>query len=145
MGTPSRKQLQEWAANYVTLWNAGDREGWVKNWRSVAPGDFRMLDPVGTPEKSGFEDCALKPFDLFQPRVKFNVVDGTLFICGNEVAWLLENHITVDGRTFAGLSIETYRFEPDGSVVIRTYYRVPARADDELGEMFDTYLPEGES
>jgi hypothetical protein len=41
-----------------------------------------------------------------------------------------------------GLSIETYRFEPDGSVVIRTYYRVPDRTDDELGEMFKTYLPE---
>ena len=142
MGTPSRKQLQEWAANYVALWNAGDREGWAKNWRSVAPGDFRMLDPVGTPEKRGFEDCALKSFDLFQPRVKFMIVDGTLFICGNEVAWLLENHITADGRTFVGLSIETYRFEPDGSVLIRTYYRVPARTDDEFGEMFKTYLPE---
>jgi hypothetical protein len=145
MGTPSRKQLQEWAANYVALWNAGDREGWVKNWRSVAPGDFRMLDPVGTPEKRGFEECALKPWDLFQPRVKFTIADGALFICDNEVAWLLENHITADGRTFVGLSIETYRFEPDGSVLIRTYYRVPARTDDDLGEMFKTYLPGGGS
>ena len=40
-------------------------------------------------------------------------------------------------------AIETYRFEPDGSVVIRTYYRVPARTDDELGEMFQEYLPQG--
>jgi hypothetical protein len=142
VGTPSRKQLQQWATNYVSLWNAGDRDGWAKNWRSVAPGDFRMLDPVGTPEKHGFEDCALKSFDLFQPRVRFKIADGTLFICGNEVAWLLENHITADARTFVGLSIETYRFEPDGSVVIRTYYQVPARTDDELGEMFKTYLPE---
>ena len=145
MGTPSRKQLQEWAANYVALWNAGDREGWERNWRSVAPGDFRMLDPVGAPEKRGFGNCALKSFDLFQPRVRFKVVEGTLFICDNEVAWLLENHIEADGRTTVGLSIETYRFEPDGSVVIRTYYRVPARTDDELGEMFKTYLPEDES
>ena len=142
MGTPSRKQLQQWATNYVSRWNAGDRDGWAKNWRSVAPGDFRMLDPVGTPEKRGFEDCALKSFDLFQPRVRFKIAEGTLFICGNEVAWLLENHITADARTFVGLSIETYRFEPDGSVVIRTYYQVPARTDDELGEMFKTYLPE---
>ena len=142
MGTPSRKQLQQWATNYVSLWNAGDRDGWAKNWRSVAPGDFRMLDPVGTPEKHGFEDCALKSFDLFQPRVRFKIAEGTLFICENEVAWLLENHITVDDRTFVGLSIETYRFEPDGSVLIRTYYRVPDRTDDELGEMFQTYLPE---
>ena len=41
-----------------------------------------------------------------------------------------------------GLSIETYRFEPDGSVVIRTYYKVPEPTDDELGNMFKEYLPE---
>ena len=60
-----------------------------------------------------------------------------------KVAWLLENHITHDGKKTVGFSIETYRFEPDGSVVIRTYYRVPARTDDELGEMFKQYLPQG--
>jgi hypothetical protein len=142
MPTPTREQLQQWADNYVALWNAGDKEAWVKNWKRVAPGDFRMLDPVGTPEKQGFEQCAAKPFDLFQPRIRFKMVEGTMFICGNEVAWLLENHMTGDGQTVVNLSIETYRFEPDGSVVIRTYYRVPERTDDEIGKMFQEYLPE---
>ncbi len=142
MATPSRKELQQWAENYVALWNAGDKEAWERNWKAVAPGEFRMLDPVGTPEKRGFEECASKSFDLFQPNVRFKIAEGALFICDNEVAWLLENHITADGSTTVGLSIETYRFEPDGSVVIRTYYRVPARTDDELGEMFKEYLPE---
>jgi hypothetical protein len=142
MASPTRQQLQDWAKNYVALWNAGDREGWARNWRSVAPGDFSMLDPVGTPEKRGFQHCALDSWDLFQKRVKFRIVDGTLFICGNEVAWTLENSITADGKTHAALSIETYRFEPDGSVVIRTYYKVPERTKDELGQMFQTYLPE---
>jgi len=142
MASPTRQQLQDWAKNYVALWNAGDREGWARNWRSVAPGDFRMLDPVGTPEKRGFELCALKSWDLFQARVKFRILDGTLLICANEVAWVLENTITADGKTTAALSIETYRFEPDGSVVIRTYYKVPERTKDELGQMFQNYLPE---
>ena len=142
MASPTRQQLQDWAKNYVALWNAGDREGWARNWRSVAPGDFSMLDPVGTPEKRGFEHCALDSWDLFQKRVKFKIVDGTLFICGNEVAWTLENSITADDQTHSALSIETYRFEPDGSVVIRTYYKVPERTKDELGQMFQTYLPE---
>jgi hypothetical protein len=48
----------------------------------------------------------------------------------------------VDGRSFVGHSIETYRFEPNGDVVIRTYYRVPRRTPDELGRMFQAYLPE---
>lgn len=141
MPTPGREQLQTWARNYVALWNAGDKEAWVKNWRSVGPGDFRMLDPVGTPEKRGFEMCCAKSFDLFQPKIRFHVPAETLFICDNEVAWVMENHLTVDGNTQVLRSIETYRFEPDGSVVIRTYYDVPPPTKTELGQLFDTYLP----
>lgn len=32
----------------------------------------------------------------------------------------------------------------DGIVVIRTYYRVPAQTDDEIGRMFKEYLPGGQ-
>ena len=142
MSVPGKKQLLKWAENYVSLWNAGDKKAWEENWRSVAPGDFRMLDPVGTPEKFGFEHCCLDSFDLFQPNVRFNIQPGTLFVCDNEVAWLLENHITSAGTTSIAYSIETYRFEEDGSVVIRTYYRIPAPSDDELGDMFKVYLPD---
>jgi hypothetical protein len=38
------------------------------------------------------------------------------------------------------LSVETYRFEPDGSVVIRTYYDPPQQGAP-LGDLFETYLP----
>lgn len=141
MRTPTKQQLLDWARDYVALWNAGDKQGWIDNWRRVAPGDFRMLDPVGTPEKHGFEECCVESFDLFQQKVKFRIADGSLFVCGNEVAWLLENRIEGDGGERVGLSIETYRFEPDGSVVIRTYYRVPTHDDADLGEHFQTYLP----
>ncbi|HVH18184.1 MAG TPA: hypothetical protein VNF72_07785 [Myxococcota bacterium] len=140
MPTPTREQLITWSEKYVALWNAGDKAAWIRNWKSVAPGDFRMLDPVGTPEKRGFEECAAKPFDLFQPTVKFQIAKGSLFVCGNEVAWLMENHATVDGKHNVHVSIETYRFEPDGSVVIRTYYDPPSQGAP-LGDLFETYLP----
>jgi hypothetical protein len=45
------------------------------------------------------------------------------------------------GEERVGLSIETYRFEPDGSVTIRTFYRVPSHDDDVLGAHFQQYLP----
>ena len=144
MPKPSTKELKSWAENYITLWNAGDKNGWAENWKSLVSGDFRMLDPVGTPEKRGFQECALDSFDLFQPHVRFKIAEGTLFICDNEVAWLLENHIKTAEKEIIGLSIETYRFEEDGSVTIRTYYRVPERTDDTLGDMFKVYLPENE-
>jgi hypothetical protein len=142
MAKPTRQELKEWADNYIALWNAGDKEAWAENWRRMAPGDFRMLDPVGTPEKRGFEECALDAFDLFQPNVHFKIAEGTLFICDNEVAWLLENHIETEKGKIVGLSIETYRFEEDGSVTIRTYYRIPAHSHDILGDMYKVYLPE---
>lgn len=142
MPTPSHAELKNWADNYVALWNAGDKEAWIANWKKVAPGDFRMLDPVGTPEKVGFDHCCGDSFELFQARVKFKIQKGTLNICGNEVAWLLENHITTDGETTVHYSIETYAFGDDGSCNIRTYYRVPPRTTDELGQMFQEYLPE---
>ena len=144
MGIPNEAELRHWAAEYVALWNAGDKQAWIENWKKVAPGDFRMLDPVGTPEKFGFEECALNAYDLFQPIVRFKIADGGLFVCANEVAWFLENHITTDGKSFVGRSIETYRFEADGSVVIRTYYTVPERTPDELGETFGIYLPDND-
>jgi hypothetical protein len=142
MPTPTRQQLLDWAARYVALWNAGDKTAWAANWRAVAPGEFRMLDPVGTPEKRGFEVCALSAFDLFQPHVRFRVIPGTQHVCGNEVAWLLENSFPNEPSRPPHLSIETYRFEPNGDVMIRTYYEVPAHEDGSVGELFKTYLPE---
>ena len=80
MPLPSREQLLEWAERYVALWNAGDKDGWIRNWKRVAPGEIRMLDPVGTPEKRGFEHCCAGPFDLFQKTVRFRVREGSLFL-----------------------------------------------------------------
>ena len=141
MSIPTRAELNDWASNYVELWNAGDRARLAANWRKVAPGNFTMNDPVGTPQKTGFEHCALDSFDLFQPTLRFRISDGSLFICGNEVAWLMENHFEQDGVPTTLRSIETYRFEPDGSVVIRTYYDVPQQSEGQIGELFKTYLP----
>jgi len=143
MPTPTFEQLKRWADQYVALWNAGDKPGWIDNYKQVAPGEVRMLDPVGTPEKRGFEHCCADSWDLFQKDVRFRIQPGTLFICGNEVAWLLENHFTgPDGEAKIGYSIENYRFGDDGSLEIRTFYRVPAHSDPALGGLFQQYLPE---
>ena len=143
MPIPSRAELLQFAKAYVDTWNAGDREAWVRNWQAVTNGQgFRMLDPVGTPEKTGFKECCEDSWDLFQARVKFKHHNDIVLVNGNELAWVLENHITTDGHTHMGISIETFRFEEDGSVMIRTWYKVPQKNESELGEMFQTYLPE---
>ena len=142
MPPPSFAELKTWAENYLTLWNEGDKEAWIANWRKVGPGEFRMLDPVGTPEKVGFQHCCVDSWDLFQASVKFRFAPGSLLICANEVAWLLENRFTSGGREQVGYSIETYRFEANGDVNIRTYYKVPQHSEAEMGELFQTYLPD---
>ncbi|MCH2171786.1 hypothetical protein MK489_13465 [Myxococcota bacterium] len=141
MAVPTHEQLKQWAQGYVEHWNSGDKEAWRQNWLSVAPGDFTMWDPVGTPSKHGFEHCALDSYDLFQPAVRFHVPPETCFFNGNEVAWVMQNLFERDGETQRHNSIETYQFGDDGSVVIRTYYVVPSHDDAALGEIFQTYLP----
>jgi hypothetical protein len=142
MPYPDKKTLLNWAQQYPELWNAGDKAAWVDNWRTVATGEFRMLDPVGTPEKLGFKHCCEDSWDLFQPRVTFKIQPGTLFVCANEVAWCLENHFDGPDGKQRQYSLETYCFGDDGSVAIRTYYRVPNHGNENLGDIFQTYLPE---
>jgi hypothetical protein len=138
---PDKKALLQWAHNYVKYWNAGDLDAWVANWKTVSTGEHRMLDPVGTPEKVGFQQCCLDAWALFQPRVRFNIPEGQLFVCDNEVAWLLENHFDGPDGPQLQCSIETYRFEDDGSVIVRTYYRVPSHDNAAIGDIFQRYLP----
>ncbi len=141
MAEPTGEQLEKWALLYVRLWNEGDREGWGQNWRDVAPGDFTMWDPVGTPPKHGFEHCALDSYDLFQPHVTFHTPKETLFFNRGHVAWVMQNQFERDGVRTSVNSIETFSFAADGSVVIRTHYPVPSHDDEALGDLFKVYLP----
>lgn len=142
MPTPSKAALLQWAKNYPLLWNAGDKQAWVDSYKTVATGEVRMLDPVGTPEKVGFEHCCEDSWDLFQPRVRFKIQDGTLFVCDNEVAWCLENHFEGPDGPQVQYSIETYQFADNGDLFIKTYYRVPSHDNDSIGDIFQEYLPE---
>ena len=40
MPIPSRAELLQWARAYVDTWNAGDRQGWIDNWRRLL--DFTL-------------------------------------------------------------------------------------------------------
>jgi len=76
MAIPSQAELRNWVENYIALWNAHDKDAWLANWRKVAPGDVFMLDPVGTPEKRGGEECWSESWELFNERVRFKIAPG---------------------------------------------------------------------
>lgn len=144
MPTPSLEQLVAFRDEYVDSWNAGDKERFAANWRRFLRDDdaFEMYDPVGTPVKRGLVECALDPLDLWQPVVRFNVPKETFFVCGNEIAWVMENiYDDGAGTEVRSASIENYRFAADGSVQIRTWYVVPDGGP--LADQIDTYLPDG--
>ena len=141
MAAPTREDLLAWARGYVEHWNSGDKEAWVANWKRVAPGEVKMLDPVGTPPKFGFDGCCGDPYELFQPATEFYVDPETLFVCGSEVAWVMTNIFTKDGETHRMRSIEVYCFDAAGNVEIRTHYDVPDAAHPVSGELFSEYLP----
>ena len=142
MAHPTREAMEDFASEYVRLWNEGDKEAWLANWRRIAPGDFTMWDPVGTPPKHGIDACAADAWDLFQKTVRFHTPKETLFINGNELAWVMHNQFEKNGRRVTGHSIETFAFGEDGSVTIRTFYVVPGHDDPALGEHYQTYLPD---
>jgi len=123
MAAPTRAALETWLEAYVRLWNAGDQRAWLENHRKLVTGDVTMEDPVGTRVKRGAEACFLEPWQRFNSNTKFELRD--VFICGSEVAFVNDNHWTHEGKTTVGTSIEIYRFEPDGSLVIRTWWEVP--------------------
>jgi DNA-binding response OmpR family regulator len=118
----TRARLRRWAEDYVALWNAGDRDGWTRNWRALAPGELSLEDPPGSAPLRGFEACALRGFDENQRRFHLRAADGALLVCGNELAWLLE--LTPISDESAGAPrrwIETIRFAPDGGAEIRRF------------------------
>ena len=141
MTSVSREAMLEFAQGYVEHWNSGDKETWIANWRKIAPGDFLMYDPVGTPPKRGFEEVALEPYDLFQPSLTMRINPDLLYVCGNEIAWVMENTFTKDGESSLLRSIEVYRFDEDGSVEIRCHYDVPEADEPTSGALFAEYLP----
>lgn len=142
MPAPTREELLTWAKGYVAHWNSGDKEAWVANWKKVAPGEVKMLDPVGTPPKFGFDACCGDPYGLFQPSTEFSVDPATMFVCGSEVAWVMTNIFTKDGEAHRMRSIEVYRFNVEGDVEIRTHYDVPEASHPVAGDLFAEYLSE---
>jgi hypothetical protein len=88
---------------------------------------------VGTKEKHGFEHATTEAYDMFQPHLKMNMV--TVHVNGDEMAWVIENHFTMNGETLKTHSIETFAWDAAGDLLIKTSYDMPA----DVGEGDDPY------
>jgi hypothetical protein len=59
----------------------------------------------------------------------------TVKVNGNEMAWVIENHFGTGDQIHEIYSIETFRWDENGDLIIKTYYDVP----EGLGEADDPY------
>lgn len=88
-----------------------------------------MFDPVGTVEKHGFEAATSDAFDMFQSILKIKMI--TVQVNGNEMAWVCENHFGAEPNVQMAYSIETFAWDDDGNLLIKTYYPMPESVDSE--------------
>jgi hypothetical protein len=122
-GVPSRQARLAHAAKHAELWNAGKKDEWVASWRTICPGEVRMFDPVGTEEKHGFDAATSDAFDLFQSILKINMI--TVQVNCNEMARVCENHFGTEPNVQTAHTIETFAWDDDANLLIKTYYRMP--------------------
>jgi len=88
-----------------------------------------MFDPVGTEEKHGFAAATSDAFDMFQSILKIKMI--TVQVNGNEMAWVCENHFGTEPNVGVAHSIETFAWDDDGNLLIKTYYPMPESVGDE--------------
>jgi hypothetical protein len=130
---PSRKARLAHAAKHAELWNAGKKDEWVESWRTICPGEVTMFDPVGTEEKRGFGAATSDAFDMFQSILKIKML--TVQVNGDEMAWVCENFFGAEPNVQSAYSIETFAWDRDGNLLIKTYYPMPER----IGAESDPY------
>lgn len=82
-----------------------------------------MFDPVGTEEKRGFETATSEAFDTFQSILKIKML--TVQVNGDEMAWVCENFFGTEPDVQSAYSIETFAWDQDGNLLIKTYYPMP--------------------
>jgi hypothetical protein len=88
-----------------------------------------MFDPVGTEEKHGFAAATSEAFDMFQSILKIKMI--TVQVNGNEMAWVCENYFGAEPNVQMAHSIETFAWDDDGNLLIKTYYPMPASVDSD--------------
>ena len=114
--------VQHAVQSHVALWNAMDRESWVKLFSS----QMVFEDPVGTPEKVGV-DAVYKSWDRsFKPGRRWTLHPEHVVAAGNEAAVVMRNEGDLNGQKVTIRSIEIFVVNESGLLVrIRSFFDQP--------------------
>ena len=118
--------LGAFVRRWYELWNSCDKEAWLAHWRSWAPGEPTIEDPVGTPVKGGW-DMISELWDRTGPDHPKVAVEQ-LIVGGAEVAVVARNEGTWRGKPLRIDSIDVFRLEPDATgdrLSVRSFWQIP--------------------
>jgi hypothetical protein len=117
------KDLELFIRRWYDLWNEQDKDGWLRHWRSMSPGEPTLEDPVGTPVKHGWE-LASQLWDKTGPDHPAVLIQQ-LITGGNEAVVVCSNEGTYRGEPLIIPSIDVWRVEPGGTSAVRSFWEIP--------------------
>ena len=109
--------------SHVALWNAMNRESWIK----LFSPQMVFEDPVGTPEKVGV-DAVYKSWDRsFKPGRRWTLHPEHVVVAGNEAAVVMRNEGDLNGQKVTIRSIEIFSVDDSGLLIrIRSFFDQPS-------------------
>jgi hypothetical protein len=117
---PTTKEIDTFLHHQLELWNAVDRGAFVAAYKAIAPGGFKVEDPVGTPIQHGWE--ALEAlWDKYQPAgIKIYPELVIVAVTGDAVMHN-RNERPADSGSEPVHSLEVLHFGADGTVHARYF------------------------
>jgi ketosteroid isomerase-like protein len=115
--------LEAFVHEWYARWNARDKAGWLEHWRTLAPGEPTIEDPVGTPVKRGW-DAVAELWDRTGPNHPTVAVEQ-LIGGGREVAVVARNEGAYRGEPLRIDSIDVFRVNDDGTSSVRSFWAIP--------------------
>ena len=112
----------EAVARHVALWNEINRPAWI----DLFSPQMVFEDPVGTPEKIGF-DAVHKSWDRsFKPGRRWTLHPEQIVGAGTEAAVVMRNEGNLDGQQVVIRSIEIFSVDAAGLIIrIRSFFDQP--------------------
>jgi ketosteroid isomerase-like protein len=101
----------------IAFWNAGDKAGFLAAYREAAPCGL-LIEYVGRPASDGW---AVLEAMWERQNAAVEIEEAVLIVNGDEAACHNRNRLRGDGRIID--TIELYRFERDGRLLVRYFIR----------------------
>jgi hypothetical protein len=114
----SEQEIREVLRRHADLWNERRFDEWKSSWLVAAPNGMTMEAPIGAPVRTGWDECWGRTLDRFADwAIRFE----RQIVTGHEAVVVVRNEQRRDPSS-AAVSIEHYRFMPEGTVHMRMFF-----------------------